>query len=176
MPSWKAPSAGQDCHAVFTTDPTGYFPEMFSRVDGTVWLGGLNSATLPLPPARNGKAVPILEDKEKLRVTAQALYGFQPDSQDVEVLREALCFRPVTPRAVPMIGKVPDQLLGDGLKTGRGGGVFVVSGHGPWGITLCLGTGLVASELIEGKKTSANIARLGLKLTERQAEMVRAKL
>jgi len=176
MPSWKAPSAGQDCHAVFTTDPTGYFPEMFSRTDGTVWLGGLNSANLPLPAASEGKAIPIPAEREKLRVTAQALYGFQPDSQDVEVVREALCFRPVTPRAVPMIGKVPDGVLGDGAKTGSDGGVFVVSGHGPWGITLSLGTGLVASQLVEGKETSVDVGKLGLQMTEHSAEMVRAKL
>lgn len=49
-----------------------------------------------------------------------------------------------------------------GLKVGNGG-VWIASGHGPWGISLSLGTGLVVSELVEGRKTSADILHLGLR-------------
>jgi glycine/D-amino acid oxidase-like deaminating enzyme len=48
-----------------------------------------------------------------------------------------------------------------GLKVGDGG-VWIASGHGPWGISLSLGTGLVVSELVEGRKPSADISNLGL--------------
>ena len=33
-PAWKRPQEGEETAAVFSTDPTGYFPEMFARVDG----------------------------------------------------------------------------------------------------------------------------------------------
>lgn len=31
---WRMPQEDEELGAVFSTDPTGYFPEMFHRVDG----------------------------------------------------------------------------------------------------------------------------------------------
>ena len=42
-------------------------------------------------------------------------------------------------------------------------GVYIAVGHGAWGISQSLGTGLVVSEMIEGKKTSADVSVLALK-------------
>lgn len=33
-PAWKRPQEGEETAAVFSTDPTGYFPEIFARIDG----------------------------------------------------------------------------------------------------------------------------------------------
>jgi glycine/D-amino acid oxidase-like deaminating enzyme len=57
------------------------------------------------------------------------------------------------------VSRVPDSELG-GLTTR--GGVFVSAGHGAWGISQSLGTGLVLAEMMEGKPTSANIDALVL--------------
>jgi glycine/D-amino acid oxidase-like deaminating enzyme len=43
-------------------------------------------------------------------------------------------------------------------------GVYVATGHGPWGISLSLGTGLVVAELAQGRPLSADISELGLKM------------
>jgi glycine/D-amino acid oxidase-like deaminating enzyme len=42
-------------------------------------------------------------------------------------------------------------------------GVYIAVGHGAWGISHSLGTGLVVSEMIEGKKTSADVSVLAMK-------------
>ncbi|KAI0960399.1 hypothetical protein AcW1_004922 [Taiwanofungus camphoratus] len=41
--------ADAPCHAVFTSDRSGFSPELFSRAGGDVWLGGLNTRGLALP-------------------------------------------------------------------------------------------------------------------------------
>ncbi|KDE05797.1 hypothetical protein MVLG_03886 [Microbotryum lychnidis-dioicae p1A1 Lamole] len=88
--------------------------------------------------------------------------GIKPSSQDgpnklpanfddVEKLQDdklIFCYRPVSSEGEPQIGALIDD-------------VFVATGHGPWGITLALGTGLVMAELVLGsKKLSADISQL----------------
>lgn len=102
------------------------------------------------------------QDMEQLRQAARRILGIEPEG-DLEVLRESLCFRPVTSSGRPVVSRIPDSELG-GLRT-RGddqGGVFVSAGHGAWGISQSLGTGLVLAEMMEGKPTSANVDGLGL--------------
>jgi glycine/D-amino acid oxidase-like deaminating enzyme len=150
------------CHAVFATDTLGFSPEWFSRAEGELYLAGLNSTTIPLPEvATDAKVIP--EVVKQMRDCAAAMIGVV-DDKGVEVLREALCFRPVTSSGRPIISQVPDQKLGIAFKT-RGdyeGGVFVATGHGAWGIAQSLGTGLCLTELVEGKEPSANLTALKL--------------
>ena len=87
-----------------------------------------------------------------LLVTGGALCG---GADNVSVLRSGLCFRPVAPTGRPVIAKMHEADLGDGAKVK--GGVYVATGHGPWGISLCLGTGWVVSEMILGKETSVDV-------------------
>ena len=134
-----------ECHAVFMTDETGYSPEVFSRVGGEIYIAGLNSTTIPLPNLATGKKIEP-QAIATLQKTAERLMG-----DELEVLREGLCFRPVTKKGSPIIGPVPGEQ-----------GVWVAAGHGPWGISLSLGTGKCVSEMVQGRKTSANITKLGL--------------
>ena len=64
----------------------------------------------------------------------------------------------------PIVCRVPDEKLGNGLLTrgGGNGGVFIAAGHGAWGISQAPGTGLCCAELVEGRKPSANITALAL--------------
>ncbi len=82
----------------------------------------------------------------------------------LEVLREGLCFRPVTPWGAQVVSRVADDHLGPAVVTrpGADGGVFVAAGHGPWGISLSLGTGLVLAETMQGRSPSADLSGLGL--------------
>jgi len=74
-----------------------------------------------------------------------------------------LCFRPVTRSGNPIVCKVPDEDLGSiETKGGGEGGVYVAAGHGPWGISMGLGTGKVMQEMMEGKEVSADVSRLGI--------------
>lgn len=133
------------CHAVFTDDPADYSPEIFSRLPGHIYLAGLNSATYPLPPLPRERVI----DKESiatLMVTAKRLMG-----NDLEVLREAVCWRPISARGTPYLGKIQGEQ-----------GVWIAAAHGMWGISLSLGTGKVMAEMLQGKKTSADVSKLAL--------------
>ncbi|USP73761.1 uncharacterized protein yc1106_01035 [Curvularia clavata] len=147
------------CHAVFATDTLGFSPEWFARLGGELYLGGLNSTTVPLPDiATDVKASEkaIEQLRECAKVMTVAVLG-----KELEVLREGLCFRPVTSSGRPIVSRIPDEKLG-GVKTKEEakGGVFIAAGHGAWGISHAPGTGLVLSELMLGRPTSAKVEAL----------------
>ncbi|KAG9192093.1 hypothetical protein G6011_10827 [Alternaria panax] len=149
------------CHAVFATDTLGFSPEWFARLNGELYLAGLNSTSIPLPDVATDVRV---SDKAvaQLRQCAKAMMMNVP-GKDMEVLREGLCFRPVTSSGRPIVSRIPDDQLG-GIKTkdGENGGVYIAAGHGAWGISHAPGTGLVLSEMIEGRETSAKVQALRL--------------
>ncbi|KIX02783.1 uncharacterized protein Z518_08725 [Rhinocladiella mackenziei CBS 650.93] len=145
-----------------------YAPEAYARLarngETEIWLGGLNSSTLPLPELAvdvkdmiDPKSIESLR-KTTVQLAGRSKEGDEPNQDDLETVREALCFRPVSQSGNPIIGNVPEKDLG-GVKL-EDGGVWIASGHGPWGITLSPGTGLVMSEMILGQKTSADVTRL----------------
>jgi glycine/D-amino acid oxidase-like deaminating enzyme len=133
------------CHAVFTTDPSNYSPELFSRLPSTIYLAGLNSATYPLPALPTDRIIHA-PSIELLKATARRLLG-----DDVVVEREAVCWRPVTRRGTPVVGGVEGER-----------GVWVAAGHGAWGICLSLGTGWVVAEMVRGVVPRVDVGLLGL--------------
>ena len=162
-PRWTKEHEDRGCHAVFTTDKAGYSPEIFSRMGGEIYIAGLNSASIPLPALATDSKI---DDKAvfKLQVTAKRLLGVSEDVDDLEILKKGLCFRPVTQKGTPILARIPDGKLGNGIST-RGdaeGGVFLAAGHGPWGISMSLGTGKVMAEMVRGLPTSADVGDLGL--------------
>ncbi|GAB1312164.1 FAD dependent oxidoreductase domain-containing protein [Madurella fahalii] len=162
-PRWHAGLEGNGCHAVFTTHKDAFCPEMFSRIGGHIYFAGLNSSNLPLPDAEMGKATPYRESLAQLREAAKLILGRADGGEDdLGIVREGLCFRPVTSWGTPIISRIPDEDLGAGTVTrpGAEGGVFVAAGHGPWGIAMSLGTGIVLAELVQGRKPSADVGGL----------------
>ncbi len=161
-PRWAKEFEAKGCHAVFTTDESGYSPEIFSRIGGDIYIAGVNSSSIPLPALATESK--INEDAiVQLQTTTKRLLGMSGDADDLEVVRKALCFRPVTGRGTPILARIPDESLGGGMKTRGGGegGVFVGAGHGPWGISMSLGTGKVMAEMVQGLPTSAQVDDLG---------------
>lgn len=150
-PRWRGEDDG--CHAVFTVSEEGWAPEVFSRRGGEIYIAGVNSRVLPVPGLAE-EAVVREGDVEVLVRAAKELLG-----EDVEVIKSALCFRPVTGSGRPIIGKVRGEDVG--LVDGEGG-VWVAAGHGPWGIALSLGTGKVMAEMMGGGKTSVDVRELGV--------------
>ncbi|KAK3074244.1 hypothetical protein LTR53_003467 [Teratosphaeriaceae sp. CCFEE 6253] len=150
-----------------------YSPEAYARLDGDgkpeIWIGGLNdtSADLPLPdlPTDSKRLINPARLAE-LRRAAVQLTGMQKDGagaeDDLEVVSEALCFRPVSKSGVPIIQQIPQRALGVHGKPGAK--VWIASGHGPWGISMSLGTGVVMSELISGRKPSVDVSGLSVEL------------
>lgn len=160
-PRWLSSHEEQGCHAVFTTDAAGYSPEVFSRIGGEIFVAGLNSSSIPLPKLATETQIDE-ESIGKLKTTATRLLGMPGKEKDLEILRTGLCFRPVTDRGTPILGRVPEKYLGGGISMREGGGVWIGAGHGPWGISLSLGTGKCLAELVEGGETSADVRGLGL--------------
>ncbi|KAK1142356.1 hypothetical protein N8T08_007908 [Aspergillus melleus] len=165
---------GGRSHAIFAESPAGISPEVFSRQGGEIYIAGLNSPRTKLP-ARAEDSLDLMKrkDLDKLQAISVQLMGKFTDSavesseeipnvNDLEVIREGLCFRPVSKWGTPIISRVEDSLLGKGVKSHREGGVFVASGHGPWGISLSLGTGKVIADMVRGIRLAADVSELGL--------------
>ncbi|KAL8658505.1 MAG: hypothetical protein Q9226_000958 [Calogaya cf. arnoldii] len=140
------------CHALFTTDHVAsYGAELFSRLpSGHIYIAGLNGP-YPLPSLPTER---IIDPKaiEILKGTAESLLG----KDEFRVEREALCWRPTTGRGVPIVGPAKNT-RGEGERA-----VWIAAGHGPWGISMSLGTGYVVAEMVEGRETSADVKGLRL--------------
>ncbi|UNI13676.1 hypothetical protein JDV02_000397 [Purpureocillium takamizusanense] len=142
--------------------------ELFARANGVIYVSGVNSSSTPsaLLPT---DAQPDGASLAKLKDLARRLIALPPgekeeeeQEQELEVVREGLCFRPVTDRGVPYVRRLKDEQLGVKTRGGGEGGVFVAAGHGPWGISLSLRTGKVMAELMAGRETSADVSGLGI--------------
>jgi glycine/D-amino acid oxidase-like deaminating enzyme len=165
-PDWDGERDDHGCHTVFPSREPTYSPELFSRVGGHIYVAGLNSANEPLPELATQARNNISRDAiDTLLKTANKAIATSGDG-GLEVLREGLCFRPVTDRGTPILSRVPDTWLGPDVKTrsGADGGVYLATGHGPWGISMSLGTGKVMAEMIQGRPLSASIASLALEM------------
>ncbi|KAJ4985678.1 FAD dependent oxidoreductase superfamily protein [Stagonosporopsis vannaccii] len=150
------------CHAVFATDTLGFSPEWFARIGGELYLAGLNSTSIPLPEVATD-VVASEKAIKQLKSCAKAMMMENGAGNEIEVLRQGLCFRPVTPSGRPLVSRIPDEKLGGVWTRGGGdGGVFIAAGHGAWGISHAPGTGLVLAELMEGRQTSAKVDALQL--------------
>jgi glycine/D-amino acid oxidase-like deaminating enzyme len=168
-PQWTAEGkeeGGGGCHAVFTVDEAeGFSPELFSRLGPSgaeIYIAGLNHSASQLPlPDLPADAVPRDADLDSIQRVANKLVS------ESRTVRKALCFRPIiTNRSTPIVARISDRRLGKGILTeggaeGEAGGVFVATGHGPWGISMSLGTGKVVAEMVSGRKTSVNVSKLG---------------
>ncbi|RBR17155.1 uncharacterized protein FIESC28_06657 [Fusarium coffeatum] len=149
---------GDTFHSVYTTMDT-FSPEIYARPNGHIWLGGVN-ASIRLPPLATG-AKPIDSSLDKLKDLAKQI--IETEGEELKILRTGLCFRPVSERGTPYITRIEDFDLRQGYSTrkGKDGGVYVATGHGPWGISLSLGTGKAMAEMMQGRELSADISELG---------------
>lgn len=160
-PRWTKKHEQAGCHAIFASARKGFSPEIFSRIGEEVYIAGLNSSGIELPHVAT-EAVIDQDSIQELKTVAARYLGEREG--DIEVLREGLCFRPVTPKGVPILARVSYRQLGT-EQQGAFPNVFVAAGHGPWGIALSLGTGKVMAEMLDGtplSRLSADIRGLGM--------------
>jgi glycine/D-amino acid oxidase-like deaminating enzyme len=102
-------------------------------------------AGAPLPPGTSSvkKEQPSIDRL----LSACKLISPMLDLNDAEVVATNLCYRPVSKRGYPYLCKLPQRP-----------NLYLLAGHGPWGISLSTGSGKVMSELIlDGKATSADV-------------------
>ena len=139
----------------------GFTPEVFSRVGGEIYIAGLNDASITPPPPPT-YSLPSSDSVNRLTNIAKFLCD--PHSAeahgagtDFEVVSKGLCFRPTTSKGTPVIGQIP---LGSGGLYGKRFRLWTASGHGPWGICMSLGTGMVLSQMVLGRKTGVDVSKL----------------
>ena len=153
----------QRCHAIFTTDKTATFsPEIFSRHaahgETEIYLAGLNTPHLAFPALAS--EIPPLEMTNQSiqrlhRVGLELLSASSAGA--LEIARMNVCHRPVMPDGKPIMGRIPREELG-GVE-----GVYTCVGHGPWGVSLGPGSGLVMAEMLEGRtRLSAEVGLLSV--------------
>ena len=160
---WQPPETDtSQLNALFLSKPIeGFRPEVFSRVGGEIYLAGLNDASIT-PPSPQTYPLPSSDSVNRLINVAKFLCDSDSNKArgndtDLEVVSRGLCFRPTTPKGVPVIGQIP---LRSGGLYGKKFRLWVGSGHGPWGICMSLGTGMVLSQMVLGRKTSVNVKKL----------------
>ena len=142
-PRWSREHEDAGCHAVFTTMSSGFSPEIFSRVGEEIYVAGLNDSSIPLPEQATDAKIDQKSIDELKQVAEKLLDQDGTDVSDLQVVREGLCFRPVTKSGFPILARVPDEGLGGiDTKGGEDGGVFVAAGHGPW-VSTCERRGVV---------------------------------
>ena len=160
---WQPPEADESqLNALFLSKPMeGFTPEAFSRVGGEIYLAGINDTSIP-PPSPSTYSLPPTDSVDRLINVAKSLCDSDPtkasgNDTDFEVISRGLCFRPTTPKGTPVIGQIP---LRGGGSYGKRFRLWVGSGHGPWGISMSLGTGMVLSQMVLGRKTSVDVTEL----------------
>jgi len=160
---WQSPEADtSQLNALFLSKPMeGFTPEVFSRVGGEIYLAGINDASIT-PPPPSTYSLPSTASVDRLINAAKFLCDSDPtkangNGTDFEVVSRGLCFRPTTPKGTPVIGQIPLKSAGSYGKKFR---LWIGSGHGPWGICMSLGTGMVLSQMVLGRKTSVDVTKL----------------
>lgn len=152
----------ETCHAVYASLGS-LSPELYARTNGVIYLAGVNSPEIPLPQLATCSE-PLEPSLDTLRRVAQRLIATGEGDGELEIVRAGLCFRPITDRGTPILARIDEGQLGSGIGTrpGADGGVFLAVGHGPWGISLSLGTGKVMAEMMQGRELSSDVSKLGL--------------
>lgn len=128
-------AASVPAHVLFsdftTDDGRRLAPEIYARPD-EVYVCGVPSAD-PLPATPEDVSV----DRADCDLLQAVAAGHSGALARAEVTARQACFRPVTRDGIPRIGPVP------GLA-----GVYVATGHGPWGILNAPATGEMVAEMI----------------------------
>ena len=160
---WQPPQTDTShVNALFLSKPTeGFATEVFSRVGGEIYIAGLNDASIA-PPSPSTCSLPTPDSVDRLTNVAKFLCDSHSArtrgiGTDLELVSRGLCFRPTTPKGTPVIGQIP---LKSGGSYGKRFRLWVGSGHGPWGICMSAGTGMVLSQMVLGRKTSVDVGGL----------------
>jgi len=107
-------------------------PEVFPRPDGTTYVCGISSESLP--PVDPAFVAPDERAIDRLKALCDRM---SPVLATAPVLASQACYRPVTADGLPLIGPVPGAR-----------GAFVATGHSVWGILNAPATAEAMAELI----------------------------
>lgn len=118
-------------------------PEIVPRPDGDVYVCGMAD---PAPLPESPEQVEVRD--AACDVLARAAGRVSTVLASAAITRRQACYRPVTDDGIPLIGRVPGV-----------SGVYIGTGHGPWGMLNAPATGRALAELIaDGRATSIDLS------------------
>ena len=81
----------------------------------------------------------------------------------VEIRQRQICFNPATKSTIPIMARVPSVVLHQEAAHNAGdSGVYIVGGHGFWGVTAALGSGKLTAQLVLGLPLDISLDKYGL--------------
>ena len=168
-------------HAQVTlTTDNGSRLEFVDRGDGTIFICGLNNTETPICDVED-EAPPDEDAISEMQAYAKRFLAAPQDQQTVqsraatsttELVTAGRTYRPLLSRQLPIITRVPANKLLMNARSSKacpadqgevmGGGVYVCYGHGSFGLTDGMGSGVLMSQLILGLKTDVDMDKFGL--------------
>ena len=118
-------------------------PEIFPRPDGTTYVCAISrDGHVPDDPAQ------VAPDEGAFEQLAEICELVSPALVRDSIIARQVCYRPVTPDGMPLIGVVPGSP-----------GAYIATGHGVWGMLTAPATGEAMAELlIDGDTHAVDIA------------------
>lgn len=110
--------------------------EIYPRADGSVVVAGLSRPARP--PADPTAVRPDPGAPERLAAAARAVLPALSRARRVE---PRACLRPVSADGTPLLGQLPGR-----------SGLWLATGHGPWGILEAPATGELLADLVLGRE------------------------
>lgn len=124
-------------------------PEIFTRPDNTVWVGGSFETAESLPPTADD----VVPDADACEAIVSHVGAISDELSRGEVLAHQTCYLP------NIEGDVPGPVLGPTDTQG----LWIAAGHSCWGIQNGPATGKIMAEFVfEGKAKSADVSELDL--------------
>jgi glycine/D-amino acid oxidase-like deaminating enzyme len=138
--------------------------EYAGRNYGSIWVCGRRNYVAVLPP-------PGKEDQSDEVVISDLInysekfirQGGNADSKQglgLTVIAKRSAFRPSTVSGLPVISGIPSKYLLSSSETDSNpSGIFICYGHGSYGITLGMGSGVLIAQLVCGQKPDIYISK-----------------
>jgi len=175
IPGWKSEDKKkEESVQVYYTNvtPDGSRFDVTSFTNGDLYIGGWGAIPEEIPELAT--SIHAQPSEVKAMIPAVKKYVTVDTDKELDYFEVGRCYRPTAIPRRPIITKVDWSLLTEKVpstpSTGRAtsqdsliaGGLIINTGHSSDGITLGLGSGKVASDLVLGRKPSVDISGLGL--------------
>jgi glycine/D-amino acid oxidase-like deaminating enzyme len=130
---------------LLNVDDSSYYPEVFTRPSGEIYLAGINESLQAVLPPTPEEAIPQESAIKQLKAIADEILP------EYTVEKTQLCFRPMTEQGLPFISPIYGVA-----------GAYVGAGHSFFGIMLGPGTGKILSEMVLGDELSIDVSNFSL--------------
>lgn len=174
IPGWRPRSKVDQSVQIYYTNvtPNGSGFDVTSFANGDLYVGGWGAVPEEIPELATSIHIQPSEIEGMVAATKKFV-NVNPDAE-LDFFDAARCYRPTAVPNRPIITRVSLNLLTKGSRTSPSdqaatverslirGGLFINTGHAGDGITLGIGSGKVASDLVLDRTPSIDISSLGL--------------